>query len=188
MKIAITQRVIDFRNGPYDSLDHGFYSMFSEHTLYPIPNNINHYNTETIINSDIVVFTGGNSMIPGNWQYSYDRIRVEKHTLDLARLYNKPIIGISRGMQFLNILLGGSIEAADGHKEDHNIYYGNSVISVCSRHEEVIKTIPYGATVLATDINGYCESWRLDNIYTVLWHPERMKNHWMPYEIYNILN
>lgn len=188
MKIAITQRVIDFRNGPYDSLDHGFYSMFKDHTLIPIPNNIYHYDTNSIIDSDMVIFSGGNSMIPGNWQYSHDRLRIEKHTLDIARLYNKPIIGISRGSQFLTVSLGGSIEEVNGHKEDHEIIYGQSQITVCSRHEEIIKTIPHGASVLATDLDGNCESWKLDNIYTVLWHPERMKNHWMPYEIFNILN
>ena len=36
MNIAITQRVIEFQNGPYDSIDHGFYEMFSGHTLQPI--------------------------------------------------------------------------------------------------------------------------------------------------------
>jgi ethanolamine utilization microcompartment shell protein EutS len=33
MKIAITQCVIEFRNGPYDSIDHGFYDMFNGHIL-----------------------------------------------------------------------------------------------------------------------------------------------------------
>ena len=188
MKIAITQRVIDFRNGPYDSLDHGFYSMFGEHTLVPIPNSIEHYNTNTIINSDLVVFSGGNSMFPNNWQYNQARLRIEKHTLDIARLYNKPIIGISRGCQFLTVSLGGTLQTHESHQQDHDIYYGNSAVRVCSRHEEVLATIPVGATVLATDKEGNCESWKLDNIFTVLWHPERMKNHWMPYEISNILS
>jgi hypothetical protein len=34
---------------------------------------------------------------------------------------------------------------------------------------------------------GYCESWKLDNMLAVLWHPERMKTHWPPYEAYGIL-
>lgn len=183
MKIAITQRVIDFRNGPYDSLDHGFYSMFADHILRPIPNKLEHYRTDVIVDSDIIVFTGGNSMVPGNWQYNEERLRIEKHTLDLARLYNKPILGISRGCQFLTVSLGGSIEKSDRHTEDHSVYYKESKIKVCSRHEEILKTIPLGASVLATDDDGNCESWKLDNIITVLWHPERMKNHWMPYEV-----
>ena len=187
MKIAITQRVIDFRNGPYDSLDHGFYDMFAGHTLRPIPNNLEHYQTEIIVNSDLVVFTGGNSMIPGNWQYNEDRLRIEKHTLDLAKLYNKPILGISRGCQFLTVSLGGSIKESDRHKADHTVYYKDSEVEVHSRHEEILSSIPHGATCLATDDEGNCESWKLDNILTVLWHPERMNTHWLPYEAYNIL-
>lgn len=183
MKIAITQRVIDFRNGPYDALDHGFYSMFEGHLLRPIPNKIEHYRTDWIHDSDLVVFTGGNSMMPDNWQFNEERLKVEKHTLDLAKLYHKPILGISRGCQFLTVSLGGKIKESSRHKQNHNVYYKGSQVEVCSRHEEVLETIPLGASVLATDEDGYCESWKLDNIITVLWHPERMKNHWMPEEV-----
>ena len=187
MKIAITQRVIEFQNGPYDGIDHGFYEMFSGHTLIPIPNHLEHYKTDTIVNSDLVVFTGGNSMMPGDWQYNEDRLRVEKHTLDLAKLYDKPILGISRGCQFLTIALGGSIEQNGRHTHDHSVNYKDSEVKVCSRHQEVLSKIPNGATCLATDSEGLCESWKLDNIITVLWHPERMKTHWLPYEAYGIL-
>lgn len=187
MKIAITQRVIEFRNGPYDSIDHGFYDMFNGHTLRPIPNHLDHYQTDLIVSSDIVVFTGGNSMIPRNWQYNENRLRVEKHTLDLARLYNKPILGISRGCQFLTTSLGGSIKENGRHTRDHIVYYNDSEVEVCSRHEEILDKIPSGATCLATDEDGNCESWKLDNIVTVLWHPERMNTHWLPYEAYGIL-
>lgn len=183
MKIAITQRVIDFNNSKFDSLDHGFYKMFQGHNLRPIPNNIEHYRTDVIVDSDIVVFTGGNSMDCKNKNYNEQRLRIEKHTLDLAKLYNKPILGISRGCQFLTISLGGSLEKNTRHLSNHNIYYNNTEIQVCSEHEQILKTIPLGASVLATDEDGYCESWKLDNIITVLWHPEKMKNHWMPYEV-----
>ena len=187
MNIAITQRVIDFRNGPYDSLDHGFYEMFSGHKLHPIPNHLEHYNTEAIVNSDLVVFTGGNSMMPSNWQYNENRLRVEKHTFELAKLYGKPILAISRGCQFLTISLGGTIANNGRHNKDHSVYYNGSEIKVCSRHEEVLSSIPHGATCLATDDEGNCESWKLDNMLAVLWHPERMKTHWLPYEAYGIL-
>ena len=161
--------------------------MFDGHILRPIPNHIDHYQTDIIVNSDIVVFTGGNSMVPGNWQYNENRLRIEKHTLDLARLYNKPILGISRGCQFLTVSLGGSIKENGRHTRNHTVYYNDSEVEVCSRHEEVLDKIPTGATCLATDEDGNCESWKLDNIITVLWHPERMKTHWLPYEAYGIL-
>lgn len=186
MKIAITQRVIDFRNGPYDSLDHGFYDMFKDQHLMPIPNKLDHFDTKTIEQADLIVFSGGNSMVEGNWQYNEERLRVEKHTLDLAKVLNKPILGISRGCQFLTVSLGGSIMKSDRHTEDHTVYYKGNKVTVRSRHEEVLSTIPPGADVLATDEQGYCESWKLHNMVTVLWHPERMKNFWMPIEVWDL--
>lgn len=183
MKIAITQRVIDFRNGPYDSIDHGFYKMFEGHTLLPIPNNIKHFNTNTIKEADLVVFSGGNSMFPDSWQYNPQRLAVEKHVLDIACRHNKPILGISRGAQFLTFSLGGSLKKNTLHTEDHDVNYHNSQITVCSRHEEILSSIPHGAAVIATDSEGNCESWRLSNIATVLWHPERMDDFWLPEEI-----
>lgn len=186
MNIAITQRVIDFRNGPYDSLDHGFYKLFSGHNLIPIPNSMTHFNSELVTRSDVVVFTGGNSMFPDNWQYNEERLRVEKHVLDLARLYDKPILGISRGAIFLTVSLGGDIEKTDRHTENHIVQYKKIKVDVVSRHEERYTSIPIGSECLATDEDGFCESWKLGNIITVLWHPERMEDGWMPQEVREI--
>lgn len=186
MKIAITQRVIDFRNGPYDSLDQGFYQMFPGHQLTVIPNVLSHFNSQLITDSDLIVFSGGNSMMPGNWQYNEQRLRVEKHVLDLALMYKKPILGISRGTQFLTMSLGGAIAPSERHTKDHIVYYKNITKSVHSRHEEHLEKTPPGATILARDAQGMCESWKLNNIVTVLWHPERMADFWMPDEAYAV--
>ena len=180
MKIAITQRVIDYRNGPYDSLDHGFYSMFKGHELLPIPNNLKFLRTTTITEADLVVFSGGNSMISENWQYNYDRLVVEKHVLDLAMAYEKKILGISRGTQFLTVSFGGNIKADPNHKKNHYVNSTGARVEVCSRHEEILGSIPVGAEVLAKDDDGNVEAWKLKDIGCVLWHPERMINHWMP--------
>ena len=180
MKIAITQRVIDYKNGPYDSLDHGFYSMFKGHELVPIPNNLKFLRTQAITEADLVVFSGGNSMIKDNWQYSYDRLVVEKHVLDLAMAYEKKILGISRGTQFLTISFGGTIKPDPNHKQDHYVNATGARISVRSRHEEGLGNIPAGAEVLSKDDDGNVEAWKLKDIGCVLWHPERMNNHWMP--------
>lgn len=186
MRIAITQRVIDFRNGPYDALDQGFYQMFAGHQLMPVPNNLAHFNSQTVTQADLVVFTGGNSMRPGDWQYNQERLRVEKHVLDLALMYHKPVLGISRGTQFLTMSLGGEIADSDRHQQDHIVYYKNITKTVHSRHQEHLASIPPGASMLARDAQGWCESWKLNNIVTVLWHPERMTDFWMPDEVYSV--
>lgn len=187
MKIAITQRVIEYRNGPYDSLDHGFYSMFRDHQLLPIPNNAQHYSDLVIAQADAVVFTGGNSMDPDNWQYNDIRLQCERRALQIALNLNKPIVGISRGCQFLTTELGGTIVKTDRHKKDHAVYYNNTAVTVCSRHEECLDQLPEGAQVLATDAQGCCESWQRDRVVTVLWHPERMSDHWVPDEMKQVL-
>ena len=183
MKIAITQRVIDYKNGPYDSIDHGFYSMFAGHNLMPVPNHIKHFNSNTIIDADLVVFSGGNSLVQEDEQYYEPRLKVEKHVLDLALAYQKPILGLSRGAQFLNVMLGGQIKVVDNHREDHKVFYKASEKLVCSRHKEAFATIPPGASILATDEEGNVEAWKIQNVGCVLWHPERMKDHWMPDEL-----
>lgn len=183
MKIAITQRVIDFNNGSYDALDNKYYKLFQGHRLRPIPNEIEHYRTSWILDCDIVVFTCGNSMNKDSWEYNEQRLRVEKHTLDLAQLYKKPILGIGRGCQFLTLSLGGSIEKSNRQNNNNTIYYNNTEVEVVSNKKQVLKTVPLGASVLATDEDGYCESWKLDNIITTMWNPERMNSCWMPYEV-----
>jgi gamma-glutamyl-gamma-aminobutyrate hydrolase PuuD len=157
--------------------------MFEGHTLLPIPNNIKHFNTNIIKQADLVVFSGGNSMFPDSWQYNPNRLAVEKHILDIACRYNKKILGISRGTQFLTVSFGGSLSKSTLHTDDHVVNYYNNKVTVCSRHEEILSSIPPGASIIATDDEGYCESWRLANIATVLWHPERMDDNWLPQEV-----
>ena len=55
--------------------------------------------------------------------------------------YNKPILGISRGCQFLTVAHGGSLEKNGRHHINHSVNYKGSNVEVCSRHEEILKTI-----------------------------------------------
>ena len=100
MKILITQRVIDYKNGPYDCLDHGFYKMFKGHTLIPIPN-INYQYDWKNNKPDLVVFSGGNSMIKDNWQYSEQRLDTEDQLYKDCVDNDIKMLGISRGALFL---------------------------------------------------------------------------------------
>ena len=59
-----------------------------------------------------------------------------------------------------------------------SVYYNDSEVEVCSRHEEVLDKIP--PYLFATDEDGNCESWKPDNIVTVLWH-QKNENHWLPF-------
>jgi gamma-glutamyl-gamma-aminobutyrate hydrolase PuuD len=78
--------------------------------------------------------------------------------------------------------MGGDIGPIDGHTVDHDILYRKVKINVCSRHEHRLTNTPLGANIICKDLEGNVESWKLDNILTVLWHPERMEDFWLPEE------
>jgi gamma-glutamyl-gamma-aminobutyrate hydrolase PuuD len=58
---------------------------------------------------------------------------------------------------------------------------------VNSFHGSAIVEPPEHSEVLVTDEDNYVESWILDNVAAVVWHPEREKDHWIPDEIKTLL-
>jgi putative glutamine amidotransferase len=103
----------------------------------------------------------------------------------------KPIMGICRGHQFINVYFGGSlyqnIEEAELHKggkahlvtsEPDSVVrslYGES-FSVNSTHHQATKELGKGLRVAATWNGKYVEATEHTSlpIITVQWHPERM--------------
>ncbi len=189
MKILITQRVIDYKNGPYDCLDHGFYKMFKGHILIPIPN-INYQYDWKNNKPDLVVFSGGNSMIKDNWQYSEQRLDTEDQLYKDCVDNDIKMLGISRGALFLAKKLGCGLMPTKllglDHKVDHYILQDKEEpIKVHSRHEEVlnIDKAEKGFKSIAKDEDNFTESYIYKNICGVLWHPERMKDCYLPKKI-----
>lgn len=127
-----------------------------------------------------------------------DRDRVE---LELARLYiaaGKPILGICRGHQLINVLLGGDLiqDIGDplhlfhtrGDLPDDRIHpihaaegsflcdaYG-PVFPVNSSHHQVVGRLGQGLEAIAWSENGLVEAsvHATLPVRTVQWHPERM--------------
>lgn len=113
----------------------------------------------------------------------------------------KPIFGICRGCQFINILMGGSVyqdlaadnpdsyirhsQGADGSYPTHHIEVakGSSLYKslgatayVNSRHHQGIKKVGEGLTVTAKAADGVVEAIETADgqIVAVQWHPENM--------------
>lgn len=127
-----------------------------------------------------------------------DRDRVE---LELARLYlaaGKPILGICRGHQLMNVVLGGTLlqDIGDplhlfhtrGDMPDDRIhpvcacegsflyrYYG-PVFPVNSSHHQVVDRLGEGLKAAAWSESGLVEALEHESlpVRTVQWHPERM--------------
>lgn len=156
---------------------------------------------------DGVIFAGGNDFDPDI--YGGDRSLVEEYSreddekslaiLDYAIGLEKPILGICRGMQLINIYYGGSLyddlekqfskeiihRGSDKTLTYHeiNISEGTSLskiarsdrIEVNSYHHEGIKDLAEGLSVSATSDDGLIEA--IENPYYpymfgVQWHPE----------------
>lgn len=157
--------------------------------------------------ADGVIFAGGNDFDPDI--YGGDRSLVEEYNreddekslelLDYCIKENKPILGICRGMQLINIYYGGSLyddlekqfskeiihRGSDKTLTYHeiNIREGASLskivksdrIEVNSYHHEGIKDLAEGLSVSATSDDGLIEA--IENPYYsymlgVQWHPE----------------
>lgn len=157
--------------------------------------------------ADGVIFAGGNDFDPDI--YGGDRSLVEEYSreddekslaiLDYAIGLEKPILGICRGMQLINIYYGGSLYDDLGSQFSKDIIHrgsdktlsyhevdlseGSSLskilhsdrIEVNSYHHEGIKDLAEGLSVSATSDDGLIEA--IENPYYpymlgVQWHPE----------------
>ena len=157
--------------------------------------------------ADGVVFAGGNDFDPSFYggdislveDYSREDDEVSLALFDYAVKNNKPILGICRGMQLMNIYYGGSLYDDIGiqysnqvvHRgdnktlayhpvtinEDSRLYsiVKTEMISTNSFHHEGIKDLASGLSVSARSDDGLIEA--IENPYYPYmigfqWHPE----------------
>lgn len=201
-KIGITSRIIKNESGNIsDSIEHAYFEYFSSLGFQPlfIPNN-QVLLREYLENFDVagIVFSGGGdisasyqgcaSLECDNSQKARDEI--EDLLLRWAITLNKPVFGICRGMQFINVFFGGkitqNIENKLGHKHvgvNHHIqivdekFYFHDNLEVNSYHNHGVsidnlasQLIPF-AIVDDTLVEGF---YHKDlPVVAVQWHPER---------------
>ena len=78
------------------------------------------------------------------------------------------------------------MDRCEGHMDtDHEVEYMGMKKTVNSFHSQNISRLHRSGHCLAVDDNGNCEAWADNNIFGIVWHPERMKNPWVPPEISN---
>ena len=180
MKVGLTQRVFYHRGQAYDSTDQAWYRYFQNHRLSVVPNSTD-LDFEALADYlDLLVITGGND--------SALRRTVELKLASQMMLRKKPIIGICHGCFLLTETLGGRISQCITHNDtSHRVYYFGEERVVNSHHTLQIAEPHRQATVLVVDPEGYCESWIDGNVAGIVWHPERMKEPWIPDEIEDLL-
>jgi gamma-glutamyl-gamma-aminobutyrate hydrolase PuuD len=162
---------------------------------------------ETLGAVDAMVFTGGSDINPAYYEeaphpetFGIDdrRDAAEFALLREALAAGKPVLGICRGIQLLNVGLGGDlyqhlpeVVGHDGHKNDppgsfleHEVHIAPDTklasilgrhATVCSHHHQGLRRLGQGLVAAATADDGAVEAVELPGgafVLGVLWHPE----------------
>lgn len=158
---------------------------------------------------DGFLFTGGQDVspglygeepLPGKSVTCPERDRMEKKLLERAVLWDKPVLGICRGIQFINAALGGTLYQDLGLQysspvEHHmappydrvahqvDILRGTPLykllrvkrLGVNSYHHQAVKDVAQSLKVMAVSEDGLVEAVYMPGhrfLWGVQWHPE----------------
>jgi putative glutamine amidotransferase len=148
---------------------------------------------------DALLLPGGGDIDParfsseplanGSETFDFPRDEQEFRLFDLFYADKKPIIGICRGMQVINVALGGTIwqdlpsqrglshAAPDGAEPmTHTVFFTDGkTMEVNSYHHQAVRGTGRGLTVTARSADGMAEALEDEprNIRAVQWHPEK---------------
>jgi len=160
---------------------------------------------------DGFLFIGGPDMDPAYFgeekrfdsvEICPERDRMEAELFKLVLKSRKPVLGICRGIQVMNVLLGGTLyqDIPSEYRTDirhsmdppadriwHKVtltegeplreLMGEAVIGVNSSHHQAIKTVAPGLKVMAVSEDGLTEAIYMPDhpfFWGVQWHPERL--------------
>lgn len=156
---------------------------------------------------DGFLFVGGPDVEPG--YYGQERLEVcaesceARDIMDIklmraALKTGKPILGVCRGLQVLNVVLGGTLYQDLPSQYDSNLAHGmeppynrdvhgvqvvegtplaqlKPVVEVNSRHHQAIDRLAPGLEVMARAVDGVIEAVYMPDrkfVWAVQWHPE----------------
>ncbi|WP_158968189.1 gamma-glutamyl-gamma-aminobutyrate hydrolase family protein [Paraglaciecola sp. L3A3] len=122
-----------------------------------------------------IILTGGNSPVQcgGN---SAARDQVDAILIDWAIQYDKPLIGVCRGMQSIQLAYQQSLGPVSGHVRKHQVInIDGQQRSVNSYHNLGAKSCQLPLEPWAMSEDGVIKAVKHihKNIYGIMWHPER---------------
>lgn len=201
MILAITQRYETSENNrEIYYMRKSYQDVFEKLNVLLIPVNTTRKIKEITEICDGLIITGGGDIAPKyyceNPVTEIDPKEEVNDILDfeLIKAFNnaeKPILGICKGIQSINVYFGGSLyQHIDNHKlpktKRHNVHiekesflyncYHKENIEVNSLHHQCIKSVAPNFKVTAISDDGFIEGIEHKNIIGVQWHPELLDN------------
>lgn len=173
-----------------------------------LPLEVSEEDVDQIVNTcDGFLFTGGQDVSPslygmedatGTIVSSPERDQLESLLLSKALLADKPILGICRGLQFINAFMGGTLwqDLPSQHPSEivhrqgkpydaptHQVtlsgdlqtLLGKDILEVNTLHHQAVKDLGSGLTPMAVAPDGLIEAAQLMGkrfVWAVQWHPE----------------
>ena len=188
-KVIVTQRVdiIQAYDEKRDAIDQRWTDFLMSINILPIFISNNLLHVEAILsNEDIdgVILTGGGNLIKyrGN---SLERDQVEKYIVDWAMDCNIPVLGVCRGMQFIQDYFGISLQSVNNHVGVRHKLNVNSGLMLSSLIEPFVDVNSFNtlgtresnssllAVANAEDGIVMAVEHFEKNIFGVMWHCER---------------
>lgn len=165
--------------------------------------------SEDALKCDGILFTGGSDVTPSFYgetaskkcgKTNYKRDKKEHEIFNAFYETGKPIFGICRGMQFVNVCLGGTVfqDITDIQKEEHKnsaklfknfhkvridktsyLYeiFAAEEITVNSTHHQAVKSLGKNVKASAESLDGFTEAIESTShpfCKGVQWHPEHI--------------
>jgi len=189
--IGLTQRVmIDATTGERrDCLDQAWAELADELGFVPVPlanRAVDGKQYITSLGLTGIILTGGNDIhsLPDAQSTALERDNFEMTLIDYCLVENIPILGVCRGMQMLNMVLGGRVQRLDGHiAKRHTVVEsefragGGRMRNVNSFHGFGIADRALAPVLKPTwrDEDGWVEGARHSQAKAevIMWHPER---------------
>lgn len=143
--------------------------------------------SSAVKSADLIVFTGGSDVSPSLYYQTKEpltytdpiRDEFEKSLFVNAYLKGKNIVGICRGLQFINVIMGGSlIQHIEGHSSlPHKLTpFDGKVYEVNSFHHQAVDHIGnrffVDLVIRSADDNSIEAVCWNDRVFGVQWHPE----------------
>ena len=189
-RLGITQRVEKIKDyaEQRDCLDQRWASLAQQLGYLPLPLPTIAPNQVVMLLDNLkldgVLLTGGNSIAslnPSDEDSSPERDAFELALLSKSFDRKIPVVGICRGMQLINLKLGGRLSPVKGHVAKRHLIISQDDMPipemVNSYHNWGISNeeLAIDLTPLAFDAAGNIEAFEssVKNLLGIMWHPER---------------